>query len=237
MSSDIDWSKREAWCIRRGQGIDFISWKERNSCDTSERSHQPSLFFKFHDSNLSLWKSTPKQGLPTSITYLRSLSKVATGVWMIAILVIVVNAIWLGSNGVYLCFPLGFQFWSRWLFSFRAFLEVFSAVGVLRRQWHWVALPGHRLLNEGGRLSNPIPLVTGSFFSPCPRCHPQKLKSLHGFLTSLNLAQAINLALFLRTYAETIVTQLFCTAKRLQIECGESRGFCRCQKCSLYCWQ
>ena len=66
---------------------------------------------------------------------------------MITFLVPVVNVIWLRSNRVYLWFLLDLQFGLRWPFSFWAFLGV-AALGALRRWWHRVVIPGHRLFDS-----------------------------------------------------------------------------------------
>ena len=72
--------------------------------------------------------------------------EIATGVWIIAFFVTVVNVMWFRWHGVYLRFSLSLQFWLHWLLFLWAFLGL-AALKTLRRWWHRVVIPGHRLFD------------------------------------------------------------------------------------------
>ena len=106
-------------------------------------------FFTYH---LCFWASTIANSDREKIYRNKScrpvlIFEVATGIWITALLVIVVNVRWLRSHGVYLCFLLGLQIWLRWFLFFWAFLRV-VVLGALKRSWHCVVIPGHKLFNS-----------------------------------------------------------------------------------------
>ena len=144
MSSDIGWSNREAWCIRRSQGIDFTPEKNAIFMVRSEYLHQP----------------------PNKSCQLVSTFEVATDIWMITLLVLIVNVIWLRLPAVRLCLfisnrlvaltsliklesPLGLQLWLRQPFLFRVsnLLKGFSTVRALKKWWHYVVISGYKLFD------------------------------------------------------------------------------------------
>ena len=87
-------------------------------------------------------KIKQNKGCPLVLTF-----EAGTGIWMITLLIPVINVLWLRLPTVYLCFPLGPQFWSHRLFSFWAFLRV-AALEALKRGWHCIVILGYRLFDS-----------------------------------------------------------------------------------------